>query len=120
MASTDKSPEPSSAKGPEPTPGKAMGVGQHMIDKGAMMIQSLEPIKQISHHACSFAIYSHDMSRQIETHHYCSRLHQNLIQCAVYDSDESDARLFGLLFFTLILFQLSQNLIYDFAVTCNL
>ncbi|WVZ26238.1 hypothetical protein V8G54_000055 (mitochondrion) [Vigna mungo] len=30
----------------------------------------------------------HDMSRQIETQHYCSRLHQNFIQCAVYDSDE--------------------------------
>ncbi|XP_022634683.1 oil body-associated protein 2A-like [Vigna radiata var. radiata] len=54
MAFTDKSPEPTPTKGPEPTPGKAMEVGQHMIDKGAMVIQSLEPIKQISHHACSF------------------------------------------------------------------
>ncbi|TKY71904.1 hypothetical protein E2542_SST00637 [Spatholobus suberectus] len=95
MASTDKSPDPTPAYGPEPTPGKAMGVGQHVIDKGAMMIQSLEPIKQMSQHVCTFAIYSHDMSRQIQTHHYCTRLHQRLIQCAVYDSDESDARLLG-------------------------
>ncbi|KAL2341046.1 hypothetical protein Fmac_008986 [Flemingia macrophylla] len=95
MSSTDKSPEPTPASGPEPTPGKPMGIGQHVIDKSAMMVQSLGPIKQISHHACSFAIYSHDMSRQIETHHYCSRIHENFIQCAVYDSEESDARLLG-------------------------
>jgi len=101
MASTDKSPDPTPAKGPDPTPGKPMSVGQHVIDKSAMMVQSLDPIKQMSQHVCSFAIYSHDMSRQIETHHYCSRLHQNFIQCAVYDSDESKARLLGLLFFSL-------------------
>ncbi|KHN47372.1 oil body-associated protein 2B [Glycine soja] len=95
MASTDKSPDPTPAKGQDPTPGKPMSVGQHVIDKSAMMVQSLDPIKQMSQHVCSFAIYSHDMSRQIETHHYCSRLHQNFIQCAVYDSDESKARLLG-------------------------
>ncbi|WVZ03443.1 hypothetical protein V8G54_024249 [Vigna mungo] len=95
----------STDKSPKPTPGKAMGVGQHMIDKGAIMIQSVEPKKQ----TCSFAIYSHNMSRQIETHHYCSRLHQNFIQCAVYDSDELGARLLDLLLFSLFLFQLSQN-----------
>ncbi|KHN06925.1 Probably inactive leucine-rich repeat receptor-like protein kinase IMK2 [Glycine soja] len=33
------------------------------------------------------------MSRQIETHHYCSRLSQNFIQCAVYDTDEINALL---------------------------
>ncbi|WVZ04857.1 hypothetical protein V8G54_018203 [Vigna mungo] len=95
----------STDKSTEPTPGKAIGVGQHMIYKGEIMIQSVEPIK----HTCSFAIYSHDMSRQIETHHYYSRLHQNFIQFAVYDSDELGASLLDLLLFSLFLFQLYQN-----------
>ncbi|KAL4294356.1 hypothetical protein AHAS_Ahas18G0219900 [Arachis hypogaea] len=63
--------------------------------KGAMMLQSLKPVKQFSHHVCSFTIYSHDMSCQIETHHYCSRLNQDFLQCAVYDSDDANARLLG-------------------------
>ena len=88
MASADKS------AGPTP-PGQSMSVGQHMLDKGAMMLQSLKPVKQFSQHVCSFAIYSHDMSRQIETHHYCSRLNQDFLQCAVYDSDDANARLLG-------------------------
>ncbi|KAL4276395.1 hypothetical protein AHAS_Ahas20G0202900 [Arachis hypogaea] len=36
-----------------------------IVYKGAMMLQSLKPVKQFSHHVCSFAIYIHDMSRQI-------------------------------------------------------
>ncbi|KAL2500387.1 hypothetical protein Fot_34235 [Forsythia ovata] len=59
-------------------PGKTMTVGQHIIDKGAQLMQSLKPIKQMSQHVCTFASYSHDMTRQIETHHYVSRLNQGL------------------------------------------
>ncbi|RYQ89576.1 hypothetical protein Ahy_B09g096147 [Arachis hypogaea] len=62
---------------------------------GAMMLHSLKPVKQFSYHVCSFAIYSHDMSRQIETHHYCSRLNQDFLQCAVYDFDDANAHLLG-------------------------
>ncbi|CAN0910950.1 Oil body-associated protein 2B [Linum grandiflorum] len=82
--------------GGEPIPpGKPMSMEQHMLDKGAMMLQSLKPMKQISQHGCSFAIYSHDMTRQIETHHYCTRINQDFLQCAVYDSDGSHGRLIG-------------------------
>ncbi|XP_027163399.1 oil body-associated protein 2A-like isoform X1 [Coffea eugenioides] len=76
-------------------PGKPMSFGQKMIDKGAQMVESLKPIKQMSQHVCTFALYSQDMSRQIETHHYVNRLNQDFLQCAVYDSDDSTARLIG-------------------------
>lgn len=65
-----------------------MTMEQHVVDKSAMMVQSFKPINQMSQHVCTFAIYSHDMSRQIETHHYCSRLTEQFLQCAVYDSDD--------------------------------
>ncbi|KAJ8549055.1 hypothetical protein K7X08_032762 [Anisodus acutangulus] len=65
-------------------PGEPMSMGQHMLDKGAQMLQSLTPIKQMSQHVCTFAMYSHDMHRQIETHHYVTRVNQDFLQCAVY------------------------------------
>ncbi|KAL0352924.1 UNVERIFIED_CONTAM: Oil body-associated protein 2A [Sesamum angustifolium] len=77
-------------------PGKPMSMEQHMLDKGAQMLQSLKPIKHINQHVCTFALYSHDMTRQIETHHYVTRLNKDFLQCAVYDSDDSTARLIGL------------------------
>ncbi|XP_070682547.1 oil body-associated protein 2B-like [Malus domestica] len=33
------------------------------------------------------------MTRQIETHHYVTRLNQDFLQCAVYDFDDSHDRL---------------------------
>ncbi|XP_048230934.1 oil body-associated protein 2C isoform X2 [Ricinus communis] len=97
MASSDRSPDPTPVRGGEEPipPGKPMSTEQHMLDKGAQMLQSLKPVKQISQHVCTFAIYSHDMSRQIETHHFVSRINQDFLQCAVYDIDDSNGRLIG-------------------------
>lgn len=85
------------AQGEQIPPGKSMSVEQQVLDKGAQMLQSLTPIKQISQHVCTFAIYSHEMNRQIETHHFVTRLNQDFLQCAVYDSDQPHAHLIGIL-----------------------
>ncbi|WCJ27282.1 hypothetical protein M5689_009040 [Euphorbia peplus] len=66
-----------------------------MVEKGAEMMQKFTPVKQMNQHVCTFAIYSHDMSRQIETHHFMKRLNQDFVQCAVYDSDDASAHLIG-------------------------
>jgi hypothetical protein len=66
-----------------------------MLDKGAAALQSLRPVKQINQHVCTFALYAHDPHRQVETHHYVSRLTQDVLQCPVYDSDDKNARLIG-------------------------
>ncbi|PIN21902.1 hypothetical protein CDL12_05389 [Handroanthus impetiginosus] len=95
MASSDKTPGPMPLGDGSVPPGKAMTVTQHIVDKGAQMMQSLKPIKKMSQHVCTFAIYSHDLTRQIETHHYVSRVNQDFLQCAVYDSDDSSGRLIG-------------------------
>ncbi|KAH7545072.1 hypothetical protein FEM48_Zijuj01G0054400 [Ziziphus jujuba var. spinosa] len=95
MASGDKYPSPMPASGTPVPPSEPMTVGQHILDEGAAMVQSLKPIKQMNQHVCTFAIYAHDMSRQIETHHYVTRLNKDFLQCAVYDSDDSTGRLLG-------------------------
>ncbi|GFQ03189.1 hypothetical protein PHJA_002462700 [Phtheirospermum japonicum] len=95
MASSDKPPGPMPPGDGSVPPGKPMTVGQHILDKGAQMLQSLKPIKNMSQHVCTFAVYSHDMTRQIETHHYVTRVNQDFLQCAVYDSDDNTGRLIG-------------------------
>lgn len=102
MASTTKGHDDEQVQVP---PGEPMSMGQHMLDKGAQMMQSLKPMKQMNQHVCTFAMYNHDMSRQIETHHYITRVNQDFLQCAVYDSDESTARLIGIsVYVTLFIF----------------
>ncbi|KAK1285888.1 hypothetical protein QJS10_CPB20g01736 [Acorus calamus] len=84
MASSDQCPGATPCYGgggpAEPPPGKATTVGSHVLDMGAQMIQSMRPVKQIQQHVCTFALYAHDLSRQIETHHYLSRLSQDFLQ----------------------------------------
>lgn len=95
MAESDRPAAATHMGGEQIPPGKPMSMEQHMLDKGAQMLQSLKPIKQMHQHVCTFALYSHDMTRQIETHHYVTRLNQDFLQCAVYDSDDSNGRLIG-------------------------
>ncbi|KAI3800792.1 hypothetical protein L1987_28888 [Smallanthus sonchifolius] len=95
MASSDKDPDSMPVGDGSVPPGKPMTMGHQVIDKSAQMLQTLKPIKQMSQHACTFAVYGHDMSRQIEAHHYITRLNQDFLQCAVYDSNESSAHLIG-------------------------
>ncbi|KAL4627341.1 hypothetical protein ACB092_05G159000 [Castanea dentata] len=78
MASSDKSPNPMPSFGDHRPPGEPMTMGQHMIDKGAQILQSLKPVKQMSKHACTFALYSHDMTHQMETHHFITRVNQGV------------------------------------------
>ncbi|XP_076957073.1 oil body-associated protein 2A-like [Bidens hawaiensis] len=95
MASSDKTPDSMPVGAGKVPPGKPMTVGDQVIDKSAQMLQTLKPIKQMSQHVCTFAVYGHDMSRQIEAHHYITRLNQDFLQSAVYDSNEPSANLIG-------------------------
>ncbi|GAA0165772.1 hypothetical protein LIER_40054 [Lithospermum erythrorhizon] len=96
MASSDETPEAMPQGDGSVPPGKPMTMGQHLIDKGTQIAQTMQPIKQMTLHACTFSSYSHDMSRLIEAHHLITRLSQDFLQCAVYDSDHSDAKLIGI------------------------
>lgn len=98
MASSDERPGAYPARdGAENLPpGDPKTMKTVMIDKGAAMMQSLKPIKQMSLHLCSFACYGHDPSRQIEVNFYVHRLNQDFLQCAVYDCDSSKSHLIGL------------------------
>jgi hypothetical protein len=47
-------------------------------------------------HICGYHFYADDMNRQVEAHHYCSHLSDDVMQCVVYDSDKPNARLIGI------------------------
>lgn len=99
MASSDEKPGLMPGADDGTTPGKALTMGHQIMDKGSKLMQSLKPINKISEHVSTFSVYSQNMSRQIETHHFISRLNQDFCQCAVYDSHLPDARLIGSFFY---------------------
>ncbi|CAH9062577.1 unnamed protein product [Cuscuta epithymum] len=47
------------------------------------------PIQPVFHY------YGDDMTRQVETHHYCAHLNEEFRQCLLYDRPDADGRLIG-------------------------
>lgn len=58
-------------------------------------LMSFKPINSIHQHFCAFHVYSHDQTRSVEAHHFCTHVSADLHQCVIYDSDEPGAKLIG-------------------------
>lgn len=43
-----------------------------------------------------FHFYGHDMTRQVEAHHFCGHQNEEFRQCLIYDRPDADGRLIGL------------------------
>lgn len=43
-----------------------------------------------------FHFYGHDMTRQVEAHHFCAHQNEEFRQCLIYDRPDADGRLIGL------------------------
>ncbi|KAI4334864.1 hypothetical protein L6164_013572 [Bauhinia variegata] len=70
-------------------------LGTSLLETATAAIQGFGPVNKIHQHLCAFHFYSHDMTRQVEAHHYCSHLNEEVRQCLIYDSPHANARLIG-------------------------
>lgn len=65
------------------------------LDAGAAILQDRPPIDAINAYLDGFHFYNGQMSVQMEAHHYCSILNEDVIQCTIYDGNVKDAKLMG-------------------------
>ncbi|XP_017222200.1 oil body-associated protein 1B [Daucus carota subsp. sativus] len=77
-------------------PGEKTKTGTALVETATAAIQGFGPINKIHQHLCAFHFYGHDMSRQVEAHHFCAHQNEEMRQCLIYDSPNKDARLIGL------------------------
>jgi len=77
-------------------PGETLSMKKHVLEHGANAMQNFAPLSHIHLHICGFHFYSGDMKRQLQAHHFCSHLTEDLCQCVIYDSDRPDAKLIGI------------------------
>lgn len=79
-----------------PAPGVSKTTRTKVLEAGAEMLQSEAPLSAIHAHVCGFHFYNGEPERQVIAHHYCSHLSDEVMQCVIYDSDKTDARLIGI------------------------
>jgi Protein of unknown function (DUF1264) len=78
------------------SPGTAKTPTTATLEAGAAALQAAPPIGAINAYLDGFHFYSGRMKQQMEAHHYCAILNEELIQCVIYDGNAQDAKLMGL------------------------
>jgi hypothetical protein len=76
-------------------PGAPESTQTRALEAGAAGLQNAPPIAAINAYLDGFHFYDGNMKDQMEAHHYCSILNEDLIQCVIYDGNVKDAKLMG-------------------------
>jgi len=76
-------------------PGNPASLTIKALDIGAGAIQPRPPIDALNAYLDGFHFYNGHIQSQMEAHHYCSILNEEVIQCVIYDGNVKDAKLMG-------------------------
>ena len=66
------------------------------LETGADLLQSKGPVARISYYLEGFHTAKADPSMQMEAHHYCNQVNEDVAQCVLFDGNTADARLTGI------------------------
>jgi hypothetical protein len=80
---------------PVTPPGAQTTVTTTLLDKGAALLQSRPPLQALNAYLDGFHFYNGNMKGQMEAHHYCAVINDDLIQCVIYDGNVADAKIMG-------------------------
>lgn len=76
-------------------PGAEKSARTATLEAGAAALQVMPPIGAINAYLDGFHFYNGRMEQQMEAHHYCAILNEDVIQCVIYDGNTKDAKLMG-------------------------
>jgi hypothetical protein len=66
-----------------------------VLEAGAAALQDRPPVEALNAYLDGFHFYNGAPEGQMEAHHYCAILNEDLIQCVIYDGNVRDAKLMG-------------------------
>ena len=76
-------------------PGRPETTKNRMLEAGAAALQNMPPVEAINAYLDGFHFYNGRQNIQMEAHHYCTLLNDDLIQCVIYDGNLKDAKIMG-------------------------
>lgn len=76
-------------------PGGVKSATTRALESGADALQSKPPIAAINAYLDGFHFYNGRLNEQMEAHHFCAVLNEELMQCVIYDGNRKDAKIMG-------------------------
>jgi hypothetical protein len=83
-------PSPVAPAGTGKTPWRAT------LEAGARVLQDTTPLKDFDVYVAGLHCARHDPTMQMEAHHYCRQVNEDLLQCVIFDGNTREANLIGL------------------------
>ncbi len=77
------------------TPGEEKRFKSRALEAGAALMQNMEPVEALNSYLDGFHFYADDAGHQMEAHHFCSQISEEMHQCVIYDGNETSSRLIG-------------------------
>jgi hypothetical protein len=77
-------------------PGTETSAKTEALEAGANVLQDKAPLRKLNAYLDGFHFYNGRMDGQMEAHHYCGHLNEDLIQCVIFDGNGKDAKLMGI------------------------
>lgn len=85
----------SNTESPVQAPGAPQAAKTQALELGAAALQDKPPIEALNAYLDGFHFYNGRPQAQMEAHHYCATLSEEVIQCAIYDGNVKAAKLMG-------------------------
>lgn len=81
---------------PVAAPGAPETAKTQALEAGAVALQNKPPIEAINAYLDGFHFYNGRMGEQMEAHHYCSIVNEDVTQCVIYDGNVKEAKIMGI------------------------
>jgi len=66
------------------------------LEAGADVLQDKAPLRTLNAYLNGFHFYNGNPQGQMEAHHYCGHLNEDMIQCVIFDGNEENAKIMGI------------------------
>lgn len=76
-------------------PGAPAKASTRTLEAGAALLQDKPPIEALNAYLDGFHFYNGNPHGQMEAHHYCAIVNEDVIQCVIYDGNVKNAKLMG-------------------------
>nr|WP_256672648.1 OBAP family protein [Pseudomonas sp. v388] len=77
------------------SPGAEKQTSTQVLEAGADLLQDKPPLEQLNTYLDGFHFYNGTPDSQMEAHHYCSMLNEEVTQCVIFDGNVKASHLMG-------------------------
>ena len=77
------------------SPGEEKSGKTRVLEAGAAALQDKTPLQKMNIYLDGFHFYNGNLKGQMEAHHYCTKLNEDLTQCVIFDGNGENAKIMG-------------------------